>query len=126
MQTTSLSMLLKTSTAISSVNVKITAMETTLKCRPCARCITGQLKSINIVQVGLNYLQITVFVSSPRNTCYDSHLQCSLNSQRAEIIPLLCLCQCDYQQNAKNYLTVEKRIVIVVIVEMKKKKNARN
>lgn len=61
MQTTSHSMLLKTSTAISSVNVKITAMETILKCRPCARCITGQLKSINIVRVGLNYLQITVF-----------------------------------------------------------------
>ena len=69
MQTTSHSMLLKTLTAISSVNVKITAMETTLKCRPCVRCITGQSKSINIVQVGLNYLQITVFISYPKNTC---------------------------------------------------------
>lgn len=52
MQTTSHSMSLKILTATSSVNVKITAMETTLKCRPCARCITGQLRSINIVQVG--------------------------------------------------------------------------
>jgi len=82
MQTTSHSMLLKTLTAISSVSVKITATETTLKCRPCVRCITGQLKSINIVQVGLNYLKITILLSCPRNTCYDSHLQRSLNSQR--------------------------------------------
>ena len=51
MKTTSLSMLLKTLKATSNVNVKIIAMETTLRCRLCVRCITGQLKFISIAQV---------------------------------------------------------------------------
>ena len=55
MQTTSHSMSPKTLTATSSANVKVTAMVTTLRCRPCARCITGQLRSISMVQVGPNF-----------------------------------------------------------------------
>ena len=51
MKTTSLSMSLKTLKATSNINVKIIAMETTLRCRLCVRCITGQLKFISIAQV---------------------------------------------------------------------------
>ena len=91
MQTTTHSMLLKTLTAISSVNVKITAMETTLKCRPCVRCITGQSKSINIVQVGLNYLQITVFISYPKKHAQFTFPVASEFSKRPEMIPFLSL-----------------------------------
>ena len=53
MKTTSLSMSLKTLKATSNINMKIIAMETTLRCMLCVRCITGQLKFISLAQVCL-------------------------------------------------------------------------